>query len=206
MTAWDDVDGWDQADSRHSSGFAVRAEQQIAATQFLIALLIVALELQNWLRHSQQFSTMGQVLRAVAIGEKPVVADALKIIWKHMQQETPQELIGGQRHQLLLVLVLVILVDERDLCIPHFFQTVIGDCDPMRVAAQVIQNPFRAAERRFGIDNPFTVAERRQIADEVPRIVQWLQFAIKLQFSGRIGLLQVTQIKVSETAREYAHR
>ncbi len=174
-------------------------------TQFLIALLIVALVLRNWLWHGQQFSTTGQVLRAVTIAEKPVVADALKAIWQDMHQKAPQEFISGQGHPLLLVLMLVVLVGESDLCILQFFQTVVGDCDPMRVAAKVIQNSFRAAEWRFGIDDPFTVAERRQIAAEVLRIVQRLQFPIELQFSGGIGLFQVTEIKVSETAREYAH-
>ena len=77
-------------------------------TQFLIALLIVALVLRNWLRHGQQFSTAGQVLRAVTIAEKPVVADALEAIWQDMHQEAPQELISGQGHQLLLVLMLVV--------------------------------------------------------------------------------------------------
>ena len=35
--------------------------------------------------HSQQFSAAGQVLRTVAIAEKPVMADPLEAIWKDMQ-------------------------------------------------------------------------------------------------------------------------
>ena len=124
-------------------------------TQFLIALLIVAWVLRNWLRHGQEFSTTGQVLRAVTIAEKPVVADALKAIWQDMHQEAPQELISGQRHQLLLVLMLVVLVGESDLCILQFFQSA---------------RPGRSSEARLaqGHEAPFAFRAQDGVGDYMP--------------------------------------
>ena len=66
-----------------------------------------------WHRHGQQFSAAGQVLRAVAVPEKAIVADALETVRKDMQQEAPQELIGRQRHHFLPLLVFIVLVGEE---------------------------------------------------------------------------------------------
>jgi len=47
----------------------------------------------------------GQVFRTVPVAEKTIVANPLKALWQYMQQKPPQKLVGGQRHQLLLLFV-----------------------------------------------------------------------------------------------------
>src|ERR1700736_726219 len=98
------------------------------------------------------------------------MSDALEAVWKDMHQETSQEFVGGQCHHFLPLFVLIVLVSESDLSVFQFFQPVIGNCDPMRVAAQVVQNSFGTAERRLRIDDPVTVGERRQKASEASGI------------------------------------
>ena len=39
----------------------------------------------------QQFAHLGQVHLALGIGEQPIVADAMKATWQHMQQETTHD-------------------------------------------------------------------------------------------------------------------
>ncbi len=54
----------------------------------------------------------------------------------------------------MLLAVLIVLVGEGDLSIFRLFQLVVGNGDPMRVAAQLIQYLFGTAKWRFGIDDP----------------------------------------------------
>ena len=123
-----------------------------------------------------------------------------------MQQEAPQELVGGHGHQLVPLLVFIVLIGEGDLPVLEFFQPVVGDGDTMGIAAQVIEDSVRAAEWRLGVDHPFPVMERRQIAGETFGIRQFLQFAVELQFPCRVGLLQISEIELPETARQDVHR
>ena len=98
------------------------------------------------------------------------------------------------------LLVFIVLVGEADLSVFEFFQPVVGDGDTMGIAAQIIEDPIRAAEWRLGVDHPFTVMERRQIPGEAFGIRQFLQFAVELQFACRVGLLQIAEVEFPETA------
>jgi hypothetical protein len=65
--------------------------------------------------HSKQLPATRQIARAVAVAEKAVGADALKMIRENMQQEAPQELICRQGRHLGPLRVFVILIGESDL-------------------------------------------------------------------------------------------
>src|SRR6202035_544171 len=87
----------------------------------------------------------------------------------------------------------------------QFFQPVVRDRDAMRIATQIIQYPIGAAERRLGVDHPFPATERSQIPGEARLVGQVLQLAVKAQSAGRMNLLQVTEVEISEAARQYMH-
>jgi len=157
----------EEADSHHLATLALRAEKRIVTAELLATLSKIPRRWWCRLRHGQQFSAAGQIPGTAAIAEKPVMADALEAVWKDMHQEAPQEFVRGQGHHFLPVLVLIVLISESDVSLFQFFQPVIGDGNPVRVAAQVIQNPFRTAEGRLGINDPLAVAERRQMPGEV---------------------------------------
>jgi len=71
-----------------------------------------------------------------------------------MEQESPEELVGGDGHQPLLVLVRIILPAEGDFAVGKVYDPVIGNGDAMRVAGQIMENVFRAAEWPFCVHHP----------------------------------------------------
>ena len=153
-------------DSYHLPVAALRTLQWIVPGELLPPFPVVTCRLRDWHGHNQQFPAPVQVLRAVAVAEKAIVADALKRIRENMQQEAPQELVSRHGHHLVPLLVFVVLIGETDLPVLESFQPVVGDGDTMGIAAQVIEDSARAVEWRLGVDHPFTVMERRQLAGE----------------------------------------
>ena len=124
--------------------------------------------------HGEQLPAACQISRAMAVAEKAVVADALKTIRQNVKQEAPQELICRQARHLGPLRMFVVLVGEGNLPVVKRLQAVIGDGDPMGIAAQIVQNPAGAAEWPLGLDHPLHIVERRQIPGEIVGIGQIL--------------------------------
>ena len=61
--------------------------------------------------------------------------DALKARRQHVQQEPPDKLLSRQRHQLALAVLAIVPPVKRDLVVLKFHQAVVGNRDPMRIAA-----------------------------------------------------------------------
>ena len=61
-----------------------------------------SLDLGRGGRHVQQLAAAREHGRPVAVGEQPVVADAVEPVREHVQQEAAHELAGGQAHHLRL--------------------------------------------------------------------------------------------------------
>ena len=81
------------------------------------------------------------------------MADAVEALWEHMQQETPNELVRSERHDLvpLRPLDAVVLVFERDAMGAGRNQAAVGDGHAMGVAGEIGQNRFGAGKRRLSI-------------------------------------------------------
>ena len=80
--------------------------------------------------------------------------DADKAAGQDVKQEAAQELMGGNGHDLLLAAVSVVSPTEGDAIVFEVQETMVGDGDAVGVAGQVLENVFRSAERRLGIDDP----------------------------------------------------
>ncbi len=67
-------------------------------------------------QNGEQCAGLGDVVRAAAIGQQPVMADAVEALWQHMQQKAPDELVRVERHGLVSLWPFdpVILVFEGD--------------------------------------------------------------------------------------------
>ena len=50
-------------------------------------------------RHGEQLADARDVVGAIAIGEKPIVADAMEPFRQDVHQEAPDELVRVQRHR-----------------------------------------------------------------------------------------------------------
>lgn len=68
--------------------------------------------------------------------EKAVVPDAVEAPRQDMEQETADELIYGERHDLLPIAAIttVVLVGEGDASFVKGDQSAVRDCDPIGVA------------------------------------------------------------------------
>ena len=90
------------------------------------------------------------------IREQAVIPHAVEAAWEHMQQDAPDELRRGQGHGLLMrgARPAVVGVAEPYLPVVEVEQPLVGDGDPMGVAADVIEHLIGPGEGRFGVDHP----------------------------------------------------
>ena len=87
------------------------------------------------------------------------MADADQALGQNVDQESAQELIGGNGHDLLLAAVRIVFPAKRDSIILEGHESMVGDGDAMRIAGQIVQNMFGTAEGRLGVDDPVLVEE-----------------------------------------------
>jgi hypothetical protein len=72
-----------------------------------------------WHRHDrEQFARPCDICFANSAGKQSVMADAMEACWQDVQEEAPDELAGGERHDALPVrpIAAIILVAEGHIC------------------------------------------------------------------------------------------
>ena len=74
-------------------------------------------------------------------------------------QEAAQELLCGNRHDLLLAAMGIVLPAEGDSIILKRDQSMVGDGDAVRIAGEIVQNMLGTAEGWLGIDHPVLAKE-----------------------------------------------
>ncbi len=97
-----------------------------------------------------------------AVGKKSEVADADQALGQNVDQEAAQELICGDRHDLLLAAVRIVFPAKRDPIILERHQSMVGDGDAVRIAGEIVQNMFRTSEGWLGVDHPVFAEEESQ--------------------------------------------
>ena len=114
--------------------------------------------MRRWLM--QKIASGGDVVLAVGVGEKAVVADPMKARGQHVQQEAAHELIGLQGHGFVAraSVFAVVLPAEGDATIIEGEKPRVGDRHPMGVARQIGENLLRSCERALGVDDPLALA------------------------------------------------
>jgi len=123
------------------------------------------------------------------VGGRPqaVVADLVDALGQDVLQEPTEELVGGQRHFPLLVLVGGVPPAERDLAVGERHQAVVGDRHPVGVAAEVTEGMLRSAEGTLGVDNPLAAEQRPQPGGKGLRLSQKLELAMEVEFGPLEG-------------------
>jgi hypothetical protein len=79
-----------------------------------------------------------------------------------MQQEAPQKLVDVQAHQPSFVSMRRIAPVKGDLVVGKRHQPVIGDSNPMRIAAEIAESVLGPAKRPFGVNHPFLSKRQAQ--------------------------------------------
>jgi hypothetical protein len=87
------------------------------------------------------------------------VPDANQTAGQDVKQESAQELMGGNGHDLLLAAVSIVSPAEGDAIVLEGHETMVGDGDAVGIAGQVVENMFGAAEGWLGVDHPVLLAE-----------------------------------------------
>ena len=124
---------------------------------------------------------------------------------QNVEQESPDELLGRERHSFLLIVVAVVPPVELDLPVFDIHDPMIGNRDPVRVAADVIHHLLGSGERRFGVDDPFHIAYGIEMPAENLRISKGLEGREELEFAGIESLLQISQEQSAEQAGQHPY-
>jgi hypothetical protein len=85
------------------------------------------------------------------------VADADQALGQNMDQEAAQELLCGDRHDLLSAAVRIVFPEKRDPIIPERNRSMVGDGDAVRLTSEIVQNMLGTAEGWLGMDDPVLV-------------------------------------------------
>jgi len=76
-----------------------------------------------------------------------------------MKKKPPDELIGIEIHDLLVFAVGIIPPAEGNPTVEMGKDAVVANRDPVGMPAEILENTFGTAERRFAIDNPLLMLE-----------------------------------------------
>jgi len=90
----------------------------------------------------------------MAVGENAEVANAVNAVGQGVQQETPDELVGRQAHDLDGSVLSIVLPGEGDRVVVAGSDAAVGDGDAMRGSAEIGEDLRRPAERLLGVDDP----------------------------------------------------
>src|SRR5271166_5349239 len=117
---------------------ANRAFPQRVTGELLVSITIVlaGLRLGRALvgrNHAQQLAAMLQLLFAVSIALEPVIANAVESTGENMEEESPDELLGREGHDFLLIVIAVVPPVELDLPVLDIQQSMVGNRDPVEI-------------------------------------------------------------------------
>ncbi len=148
---------------------------------------------------------MLQLLFAVSIAQEPVIANAVESTGENVEEESPNELLGRESHDFLLIVVAVVSPVELDLPVFNLQDPMIGNRDPVGVAADVVHHLLRTGEGRLGVDDPFHIAYGIEMPAETLRVSNSLEGREKLEFAGIESLLQISQEQSAEQAGQHPY-
>jgi hypothetical protein len=75
-----------------------------------------------------------------------------------VKKESPQELEGGERHGSFAIPVGIVLPGEGHVSAFDRLETVVGDCNAVGVAGEILENLVRTSEWGLAVDDPFPLA------------------------------------------------
>jgi hypothetical protein len=147
--------------------------------------------------------TERQECGASAIGEEAEVADTDETLGEQVQQETPQELIERNGHQLLFIVVSRISPTKGDLTVGQGDQAMVGDGDTVGVTAEILEHILGAAEGWLGVDDPVFAKQRSQPGGEESGLREERQIPGKVQLAKLKSRLETGDELTAKHTPEY---
>ena len=124
------------------------------------------------------------------MGQKPEVAYADESRRQHVQQESSQEFIDGQRHQALFVLMSGIAPAESNDAIGERGEAVVGDRHPMGVLAEIAKRMLRTAKGTLRVNHPFGAEQRAKPRRKGFRILKRGECSVEAEFVFRMEFFE----------------
>lgn len=118
------------------------------------------------------------------------MTNAVKAVRNGVKQETADELVGIERHHLLLATRSIVLPSEGDAIAIDVDEAAIGDGNTMRIAAEISQHLPGSGKGRLGIDHPVDTPCFDN-AIEYGRIGQASDITKEPKLAQIVGLLQL---------------
>ena len=109
----------------------------------------------------EQLANTGEAFAAIALGEEPVVTDAMEAVGQDVKEKAADELVRGEPHDAASPVAAIVLVRERHLIVVDGDEPGIGDRRAMRVAGEIGQHALGPAEGRLGVDDERALAQAR---------------------------------------------
>jgi len=108
---------------------------------------------------AQRLPALGELGRARAVGEEAEVPDADEAVGHDVQEKAADELRRLQLHHLHAIAVGVVFPAEAHPAIVEAEEALVGQRDPMGVAAQVLEHLLGAGEGAFSVHDPVRLAK-----------------------------------------------
>src|SRR5216683_3544949 len=129
-----------------------------------------------------------------------------------VEQETPDELVGRERHRAKprLPVAAIVLVAEGHAALVEADQAAVRDGDAVGVAGEIGEHRLgpgalrQALRRRLGVEEPFLPPERGKMCGKGLPATQAIELAEERQRTRRVGIGEPGQEEPSEQAGEHA--
>jgi hypothetical protein len=98
----------------------IRTSAQGTASEFFVTFAVLFFGLRRFgvmfsRMHTEQSAALNQLLAAMTVTQETVITDAMRAIWHHMHQKTPDEFFRRQAHRFDLVAIPVVFPFKLDL-------------------------------------------------------------------------------------------
>src|SRR5271157_665256 len=103
------------ADDPHAAAAAGAGWRLVVDARFIIG--IVAMAIGQGGHHRQELAAQGNFVGAVAVGEQPIMTNAVESVRQHVEQKTTDELAGRKPHDLVFAVAVraVVLPPKADM-------------------------------------------------------------------------------------------
>src|SRR5271166_6358191 len=140
----------------------------------------------------------------MAVGKEADVADAMEAVRHGMLQEAADEFVSGERHDLGLAVLAIVLPRETDIAVVKPNQSAVGDGNTVGVTAEIAEHLFGSREWGFGKDDPVDLGQRVDVGGEAGGSGQGGESAGEAELTIGKGGAQHLQEQVAEAAGEHA--
>jgi len=152
-------EGWQDLEEEHSSLAANWTEiEGLSGEGFVAGFPVEDLGIHLGGRSIEKLAAECKLAAAITISQKAEVTDLGETLWKNVKQEAADELVSFQSHGSDAVVFFAVFPLECDFAVLQCYQAVIGNGDPVCIAAEVVKNLSGSSEGMFCVDHPFMFA------------------------------------------------